>query len=126
MNDTLLPNKMTKSYLLESDPFLKTSSKTSPFALNSDDSVFRGSSAWNGTHHSSTGELISDRPTVKPLAMHNVPSNVPPIAYINGNSVRPIRCRHYSQQQTVFHATSNNINNNNNSNNSEKLNSGIK
>lgn len=129
MNDTLLPNKMTKSYLLESDPYLKTSSKTSPFALNGDDGVYRVANVWNG-HHSSAipSEVISDRPTVKPLAMHNVPSNVPPIAYINGNSVRPVRCRHYSQQQTVFHAATAaaaTTNNNNNNSDSEK-NSGIK
>lgn len=129
----VLPNnKMTKSYLLESDPFLKTSSKTSPFALNAaeNESAAVGGHAgsWNSERaaaaaaaaatiqqqfqrqqrrlqeHSIPGEdLFADRPTAKPLAaMHNVHSNVPPIAFINGNSVRPYRCRHYSQQQTAI------------------------
>ena len=128
MNDTkLLPNhKMTKSYLLESDPYLKTSSKTSPFALSNEDSSLRSANIWNNfqnqqqqqqqqqqqpqqQHQSSA--IPSDRPMIKPLAMHNVPSNVPPIAYINGNSVRPVRSRHYSQQQTVIHTNNGNANN---------------
>lgn len=137
----VLPNnKMTKSYLLESDPFLKTSSKTSsPFALNAaPEEASPGGGApgpaaqhvgsWNSERaaaaaaaaasiqqqlyrqhlrlqeHSIPGQdLFADRPSAKPLAgMHHVAANVPPIAYINGNSVRPFRCRHYSQQQTAL------------------------
>ena len=125
MNHTFFP-KMTKSYLLESDHYLMMSSKSSSFALSSDENVFRVANAWNGNHHSSAipSGVISDRQTVKSLVMQNVPSNVPPIAYINGNSVRPVRCRHYSQQQTLIH--NNNYNNNNNRNSEKEANSGIK
>lgn len=41
-------------------------------------------------------ELDEVRSVIRPLAAHNVP----PIAFMNGNSVRPIRSRHYSQNQT--------------------------
>lgn len=110
MNNTLLPNhKMTKSYLLESDPYLKTSSKSTSFAMNTDDHVYC-SSDWNSEP--------SDRPVVKPLTLHNLPSNAPPIAYVNGNSVRAIRSRHYSQQQTVLHQQHNTSNSSDNASDS--------
>ncbi|KAF7489319.1 hypothetical protein SSS_07661 [Sarcoptes scabiei] len=32
--------------------------------------------------------------------INNVPMKLPPIAYMNGNGVRPVRRRHFSQQQT--------------------------
>lgn len=40
------------------------------------------------------------RRSLAPLALRNIPTNVPQMAFVNGNSVRAVRTRHYSQQQT--------------------------
>lgn len=101
---------MTKSYLFESDPYLKTpGTKGSSFvaataAAAVDDHLYCNP-PWNMTLGSGGND---ERRIVKPLTLHNLPSNAPPIAYVNGNSVRAIRSRHYSQQQTVIHHNNNN------------------
>lgn len=96
-------SKMTKSYLLESDSYLKTSSKSSPLALSGEE-VLRTSNRNSSIeqHQMSISSEFTDCPPIKPLVLHNVPSNVPPIAFVNGNCVRPVRSRHYSQLQTAI------------------------
>lgn len=94
----------------------------SVFCNSSTESSASSSSSSSGCSTGSTGSNVSNVSSEKsletrmelvdnvidPFTMIDIMTmaNIPPMAYMNGNSVRPIRQRHFSQQQT---GTNNNL-----------------